>query len=113
MFDYLESTFNEEQEFVFLIKYIRNKRYKPRNFLYLSGINHDGSLRFTKGLENARMINPKDDHYYYHIKIRAGRIHCGLIRMTKLQYYKSVERKRETWWDHIKVWFSRKFIKKE
>lgn len=115
MFDYLEDSCQEE--LVFLIKTRRNKKVRKNNinnFLFLSGINSDGSLKFTRGLITAMDI--KYNHYYDHIKnvVRSEKITCEIYIMSKFQYYQLIPRefkpvKKETWWDRIKVWFSRKF----
>ena len=118
MFDCLEEDFNEDREFVFLIKQRRNKKDRKHNIIFLSRVKYDGSLEFKRGLENAKMINLRD-YYYEHIKntVRIKGIHCSLYRITKTQYYSlfyptSVSEKpvkKETWWGLIKVWFFRKF----
>ena len=118
MFDCFEEGDNRPEELVFLIKIRRNKKVRKNNILYLSGINSDGSLKFMRGLENAKPITPKD-HFYEHIKnrVRLENIHCSIYRMTVAQYCSITYRtnpdfvklvRKETWWDRIKVWFSRK-----
>ena len=118
MFDWLEEDFNIRLEYVFLVKHRRNKRTRTHNPIYLSGVNRDGSLKFMRGLENAKPITPKD-HYYEHIKnrVRLENIHCSIYRMTAAQYWSIICRtnpdfvkpvRKKKWWDRIKVWFSRK-----
>lgn len=119
IFDWLEEDFNiRPEEYVFLVKHRRNKRTRTHNPIYLSGVNRDGSLKFMRGLENAKLITPKD-HFYEHIKnrVRLENIHCSIDRMTVAQYCSITCRtnldlvetvRKETWWDRIKVWFSRK-----
>ena len=116
MFDYLEE---EEcpEDLVFLIKRRRNKKTRKNNIntlLYLSEINSDGSLKFTRGLITAMDI--KHNYYYDHIRntVRSEKITCEIYIISKFQYYQLIPKelkpvKKETWWGRIKVWFSRKF----
>ena len=105
------------EDLVFLIKKIRgNKKTRKNNFLYLSGINSDGSLKFTRGLITA--MNIKHSYYYDHIKntVRSEKIACEIYIMSKFQYYRLIPKelkpvRQETWWNRFKVWFSRKFEK--
>ena len=120
MFDWLEEDFNIRPEYVFLVKHRRNKRTRIHNpTIYLSGVNLDGSLKFMRGLENAKLITP-EDYFYEHIKnrVRLENIHCSIYRMTVAQYCSITCRtnpdfvkqpvRKKKWWDRIKVWFSRK-----
>ena len=114
MFDCLEASC--QKELVFLIKTRRNKKVRKNNvntFLYLSEINSDGSLKFTRGLITA--MNLKYNYYYDHIKdtVRSEKIPCEIYIMSKLQYYQLIPKEfkpvcQDTWWNRIKVWFSRK-----
>ena len=118
MFDCLEEGFNEDLEYVFLVKQRRNKRTRTHGLLYLSGVETRGNLIFRRGLENAEFLIPEEP-LYEHVKliVRTRGIHCGLYRMTKTQYNTVVKFdtdrlkvpvRKERWWDRIKVWFSRK-----
>lgn len=121
MFDCLEEELNLPEQFVFIVKTRRNKKVRKNNvntFLYLSEINPDGSLKFSKGLVTA--LNIKNNYYYDHIKntIRSEKITCMIFRMTDLQYYQIVPKEfkpiksvRKEWWRNFKVWLSRKFEK--
>jgi hypothetical protein len=114
MFDCFEEEDNRPEELVFLIKIRRNKKVRKNNILYFSGINSDGSLRFTRELISA--IDIKHNYYdYEHVKntVRINKITCSIYKMTPFEYNQLVPKefklvRKETWWDRIKVWFSRK-----
>ena len=110
MFDYFEERICPE-DLVFLVKKLRGN--KKNKFLYLSGINSDGSLKFTRGLITA--MNIKHSYYYDHIKntVRSEKIACEIYIIPKFQYYRLIFKpvRQETWWNRIKVWFSRKVKK--
>ena len=121
VFDKIEKVYKDG--YVFLVIGKGNKRKsltKPSSY-YFSYIDYKNeSLVWKKGLDNGACLIPGDSVYNQVKKIaRENMVRCLFVILSEEEYYyltltqedyyqtnKPV--KKETWWDLIKVWFSRK-----
>jgi hypothetical protein len=109
MFDCLEEDWYENygKHKYYIIKRIRNKKYK--RFLFLSKIDWENNrLLWNSKKRYALQITPSHVYEYDLIRkmIIQGNIRCEFYYYHGLQIVKPV--RKEKWWDRIKVWFSRK-----
>ena len=106
MFDCLEET-HSGKEWFYLVRTYKNKR---GGMLYLSSvIPLLGQLRWSSDLKDARKIFIRTADYEI-IKsiVRDRKVRCQIMWMNEEPKPKPKSVRKETWWDRIKVWFSRK-----
>ena len=108
MFDCLEETVNVYQEQVFLVRRIKNKRHQKLKYLYLKHIDNMGNTEWSVYRKDAVCLIPcKPSYCFIRDMIRKYNISCQIYR-EYLSINEEISVKKETWWDRIKVWFSRK-----
>jgi hypothetical protein len=121
MFDCLESTFKEGDK-VFLVRLIKNKKKRKLKLLYYSYIDRQ-EIDWSFKLSMAQQLIPGSTDYE-RVKqyVRNNRLKCMICLMSDFEFDEKIRKEREkiilkptkkeeTWWDRIKVWFSRKFKK--
>ena len=121
MFDCLESTFKEGDK-VFLVRLIKNKKKRKLKLLYYSYIDRQ-EIDWSFKLSMAQQLIPGSTDYE-RVKqyVRNNRLKCMICLMSDFEFDEKIRKEREkiilkptkkeeTWWDRIKVWFSRKFEK--
>ena len=121
MFDCLESTFKEGDK-VFLVRLIKNKKKRKLKLLYYSYIDRQ-EIDWSFKLSMAQQLIPGSTDYE-RVKqyVRNNRLKCMICLMSDFEFNEKIRKEREkiilkptkkeeTWWDRIKVWFSRKFKK--
>ena len=119
MFDCLESTFKEGDK-VFLVRLIKNKKKRKLKLLYYSYIDRQ-EIDWSFKLSMAQQLIPGSTDYE-RVKqyVRNNRLKCMICLMSDFEFDEKIRKEREkiilkptkkeeTWWDRIKVWFSRKF----
>ena len=112
MFDYFEEgwygNLMEGNNYrYYIIKKIRNKRHKTK-ILFLQDIDYRNDLLiWDSKKKNALQISPSLQQYgQIRNLVRRKNIRCEFYCYHGLELEKPV--RKETWWNRIKVWFSRK-----
>ena len=111
MFDCLEETVNVHQEQVFLVRRIKNKRHQKLKYLYLKHIDNMGNTEWSVYRKDAVCLIPcKPSYCFIRDMIRKYKVSCQIYReyLNINEEIHAIPVKKETWWDRIKVWFSRK-----
>ena len=110
MFDCLEENW-DSTDIVFLSKTIKNKRRGKRKILFLNQINEYGYPIWGTEPNIIFSLSPSSQ-FYEQIKkmVREKKISCQIYSVPISQFLTITSKpvKKETWWNRIKVWFSRK-----
>ena len=109
MFDCIEEGNNQGRVFV-LVKVIRNKRSRPAKILYLSNYPTIYQEEWSVDIKDAMKIDPRTiDYENIKTLILDRGIRCEVMWLPEKQD-NDLPMTHLSWWDRIKVWYSRKVI---
>lgn len=104
IFDQVEKTYKFLDEYLYLVKILKNKRKQRRTIFYLDTISQDGRVTWTRNIDDAIILYPKN-HTYKIIRdeIRKYGIKCQILRVSKdMKVILMPDKKEDTLWDKVK-----------